>query len=298
MQKWVVGEEDNNKTLLEFLKARLGEGWTNRKIKRALDQGALLCNEKIEKFGSTRLKMRDSLVFYPPDSIDSLFPAFRFDHQSILYEDEDILAYNKPAQMTSDSKGILKHLLPYHKNLILVHRLDKGTTGIILLAKNREAALAFLSLFKEKKILKEYLAIVEGVPEKKKGTIQSSLGKIGFYQGQTIWGSVHPSKGKMAKTEWSLLKSGSGLSLLAVFPKTGRTHQIRVHLSEIQHPILGDLQYGKKSHAAFRPLRLLLHASKITFQHPRIDKKITIEAPLPEDFKNALLWMTKKKSQK
>lgn len=106
---------------------------------------------------------------------------------------------------------------------------------------------------------------------------------------QSIWGSVSQEKGVAAATSWHVLKKGKQASLLQCFPETGRTHQIRVHLSGMGHPILGDHQYGKKFTCSYQAPRCLLHANKIGFIHPFLHKEIAIGAPMPEDFKDAMV---------
>jgi 23S rRNA pseudouridine955/2504/2580 synthase/23S rRNA pseudouridine1911/1915/1917 synthase len=204
-----------------------------------------------------------------------------------LFEDEALLVYNKPAGINSDEKGILqlwKSTLPH---LQLVHRLDRDTTGILLLAKQPAIFDQLVSQFKQYQVNKRYLAIVDGGMEQAKGKIENYLGKKRAYAGQTIWGAVASSKGLYAYTEWERLKKGHRASLVACYPKTGRTHQIRVHMAEMGHPILGDFQYGKQFQCEHRPPRTLLHAESIQFKHPLSGREMSLTAPLPDDFKIA-----------
>ena len=123
--------------------------------------------------------------------------------------------------------------------------------------------------------------------EPAKGKVENYLGKKQAYAGQTIWGAVSPSRGLYACTEWERLKKGDISSLVACHPTTGRTHQIRVHMAEMGHPILGDYQYGKRFLCPYRPPRILLHAEEFSFYHPSTGKSLCLTAPLPDDFKIA-----------
>jgi 23S rRNA-/tRNA-specific pseudouridylate synthase len=143
-------------------------------------------------------------------------------------------------------------------------------------------------MFKQRAVKKQYHALVDGKVKGDRGTIDNALGKICSYQGQSVWGEVPPGQGLPARTDWEVVARGADATLLLCRPMTGRTHQIRVHLSGMGHPILGDSQYGKTFTCAFRPQRCMLHASELAFEHPVTGKEIAIHSPLPEDFKEAI----------
>ncbi len=231
---------------------------------------------------------------------------------AILYEDEDLLALNKACgQVVHPGSGTgqdtLVHGLLYHcrydasdtlrpEPLALstlggplrpgvVHRLDKETTGVILFAKSNQAYLSLIEQFQQRKIKKTYLALVKGHPRLEGGIFD---GAIDRHPVQRQKMQVVSSGGRPAVTYWKCLKRfPCGASLIECRPHTGRTHQIRVHLSHARLPILGDITYG------YTPLstlpapasRVLLHALNITFEHPSSGKPLTLEAPIPEDFK-------------
>jgi 23S rRNA pseudouridine1911/1915/1917 synthase len=160
----------------------------------------------------------------------------------------------------------------------IVHRLDKGTTGVILVAKDAKTQDMLSSLFKERKVQKTYRAIVEGVVKKENGIIE---GNIGRHQTDRKKMALLKSGGREAVTGFKVIQRLNGFTYIEAYPKTGRTHQIRVHLSHTGHPVVGDEIYGKKAKKiADRPL---LHAYKIEFRHPVKDKALLIEAPVPED---------------
>jgi len=202
-----------------------------------------------------------------------------------LYEDDYLLAVDKPANLVChetvdpNRPNLLSYLPP---NLHLLHRLDKDTSGVILLAKGRENAAKFSSLFSDKQVEKRYLAIVEG-NELKSQSIKNHLGPV---KGRKNMHGVVKSGGKLAETKINIVKTSKNHSLVEAIPLTGRTHQIRVHLSELGCPIVGDEKYG----ASFRKYatRTFLHASRLTFHHSLYESKINIEAPIPEDFQRVL----------
>jgi 23S rRNA-/tRNA-specific pseudouridylate synthase len=143
-----------------------------------------------------------------------------------------------------------------------------------------------IELFRKKQVRKEYLALVDGLVRDKKKTITSKLAAKHHFQGQTLYGSS--PTGQEAITEWELIGVGTKSSLLLCKPITGRTHQLRVHLKEAGHPIVGDYQYTKIFQCPFQAKRHLLHAYKIRFPHPVTNEEIEIIAQLPTDFVEAL----------
>ncbi len=239
----------------------------------------------------------------------------------MLYEEDDFLAVNKPAGLLvhhtkqcqvpgvrCEDRTLVDWLLenrPEVKNVGddpitrpgIVHRLDRETSGVMLVAKTQEAFLRLKSLFASRGIQKTYLAVARGTVREERGVIERS---IGIVSGSTKR-SVHSQKMvKEAVTEYAVrravtLPDGSAGTLLAVSPKTGRTHQIRVHLASIGHPIIGDSLYGKSHRAKSKgrdgkqwmtnsqPQRLMLHAYRLEFSSGP-GKRLVIEAPPPAEF--------------
>jgi 23S rRNA pseudouridine1911/1915/1917 synthase len=163
----------------------------------------------------------------------------------------------------------------------VVHRLDKGTSGLMVIAKNAQTEEALQKEFQERKVQKAYLALIEGVIEPEEGEVDIPIGRDERNRERM----AVTENGKSAQTEYLTLKKYKSYSLLELKPKTGRTHQIRVHLSAIGHPILGDVKYGGKQ--GISP-RIFLHAAKLTFSDPRTGQKMDFEANLPEDLEEVL----------
>lgn len=284
--QWRVLPEESGQRLLLYLKSKLPPSYSTRILKRLLEGNACTLNGKIERFGSISVAAGDLICMHleaaPPSSLS---PPWRngLAAPSIIYEDADFLFIDKPAALSSDDSTLIKACsdLP----LILLHRLDKGTSGVLAFAKHPKGAEAFEALFRQRAINKKYLAIVSGVLRKKSGRIDKPVGKLASYQGQSLWGQVK-SGGLPAVTEWSVEALGKDATLVTCFPLTGRTHQIRVHLSGMGFPIIGDVQYGQKT-LLFPAKRPLLHAAELVFVHPINSKQIRVKAACPLDFKQA-----------
>ncbi|HNT69708.1 MAG TPA: RluA family pseudouridine synthase [Syntrophorhabdaceae bacterium] len=160
----------------------------------------------------------------------------------------------------------------------IVHRLDKGTTGVIIVAKDPRIQEMLSGLFKERSIRKVYRAIVEGAPKDEEWAVEENIGRHPVERKKM---AVLKGKGRSASTGFKVLERLDGFAYIEACPRTGRTHQIRVHLAHSGHPIVGDELYGKRSKwLAGRPL---LHACKIEFVHPIRKEPVSIEAPVPED---------------
>lgn len=201
----------------------------------------------------------------------------------ILYEDKDIVVINKPAGFDITVVNDWFHK-KYPNALGPAHRLDKDTSGVMILAKNAAAHDHLLKQFKTRRAKKEYLSVVFGIPTSKEGRIVQSLKRSKRYPlRRTI-----DEAGKLAITEWRLEKKLDKMALLRVFPLTGRTHQIRAHLHWLGYPIVGDHLYTFKRQRPPKGVsRQLLHAEKLTIALP-IGKIKTFMAPLPDDFQRTI----------
>lgn len=288
---WRVSRGESGLKLAAFIKGKLADALSGRRIKESIERGHCTLNGRPERFASRFVGSGDIIVFSlpdaPQDSIDPLaIKRSLAAHlaEQILFCDSHLIALNKPSHLNSDDPVLADILGAAYGSVELLHRLDRETSGVLLFARHRKAADALLALFKNRSMTKCYSAIVDGTPCHRAGTIENYLGKVASYEGQSLFGAVSKEKGQKAKTSWELKASSGDASFLACYPETGRTHQIRIHLSGIGHPILGDTQYGKTFCCRYRPGRLMLHARGLSFCHPATGKLLSLQAPYPEDF--------------
>jgi 23S rRNA pseudouridine1911/1915/1917 synthase len=216
----------------------------------------------------------------------------------ILYEDDDLLVIDKPAGLTvHPAPGHPSHTLVNavlsHLNEIeddgestrpgIVHRLDKDTSGVMLVAKNNVALANLADQFKSRSVKKVYLTLVTGILKPERGVIEAPIGRdSGDRKKMAVTGE---SRGRAARTNYRVLRYVGKNSLLEITPETGRTHQIRVHLAAIGYPVFGDITYGKKSVLLHRQF---LHAHRLGFSLPSTGKFVEFDSPLPEDLQKTL----------
>lgn len=291
----VANIEDKGKRLDKFLNEILEEG-TRSYIQKLIDNGYIeIQDKKVTKSGN-KLKGNEKIVVnIPEDEVLDLIPEdIPID---ILYEDNDIVVINKTPNMVvhpayGNYNGTLVNALLYHiKDLStingvirpgIVHRLDKDTSGVIVVAKNDMAHLKLSEMFKEKTIDKTYVCIVKGILKEKEGRIENLIGRDTKDRKKM---AVVNENGRIAISNYKVLDEKNNFSLVKVGIETGRTHQIRVHMKSLNHSILGDEVYGNKSNLASRQM---LHAYKLEFNHPITNEKMIIKAPLFEDFDKVL----------
>lgn len=285
MKSWTVEKNETGKKLVAFIRERLKKKASGKQIKAAVDRGLCKVNGSVEKFGSVSLKVGDSVDF--DDTILSVERP-SFDTSRILYDDSYLLAYDKPPHVACDEEGILTLLKEYIKTPLLVHRLDQDTSGVLLIAKNPAVQKKLELLFENRQVTKTYWALAEGIPSQPSGICQNYIGRWKDSSGQVFHGEVPAHKGQLAVTKWKMGGKGSNTSLILAFPETGRTHQIRIHLQNLGHPILGDLRYSAKHSTSKTYPRQMLHAKSIVLTHPGTNEKLRIESPLPEDFRQTL----------
>ncbi len=287
---------------LDVFLAREIEELSRSQIKRLIEEGRILVEGHPATKPGYRLKGQEEIILQlPPPQEIRLEPEEDVPFE-ILYQDQDLLVLNKPAGIVihpaaGHFQGTLVHgLLARVKDLSgiggelrpgIVHRLDKDTSGLLLVAKNDQAHLALSQLFQKREIQKIYLALVHGVPKTPFGRLERPIGRHPVHRKKM---SVHAPRGREAITEWRLKEAfkRSRAALLEVHPLTGRTHQIRVHLASMGHPIVGDELYGGRRPTGPRAARQMLHAWRLSFRHPRTGEKLSFEAPWPEDFEE--IW--------
>jgi len=220
----------------------------------------------------------------------------------VIFEDKHLIVLNKAAGMvvhpgTGTGEDTMVHALLAHcegelsgiggvERPGIVHRLDKETTGLLVVAKNDAAHRALADQFASRALKKEYVALVSGVPKKDGGTVDSAISRHPVHRHRMTTGEG----GRPSKTDWVVEKKfGEFAALVRCRIHTGRTHQIRVHLKSIGHPLLGDATYGWKPNPALPvPPRVMLHAEHLVFTHPVTGKVMDLQAPLPMDFKKML----------
>lgn len=209
---------------------------------------------------------------------------------SIAYEDDDVIVVDKPAGLlvhptNPDSPPTLAHGLAHHferqgvrSTVRPVHRLDRDTTGLVVIAKSAYAHQQLDRQLREGTLLREYLAIVQGEVAVDSGVVDAPIGRVaGDFSKRRV-----RTDGDPARTHFEVIRRGSSFTLLKVRLETGRTHQIRVHMEHIGHPVVGDSQYGgARSATSIR--RQALHAARISFSQPRTGEVVVCEAPMPAD---------------
>ena len=295
----------------KFLSNQLPE-LSRTKIQKMINDGLVFVNNTEAK-ASLILDGSEFIAYTVPDlniNIKDISPQEI--PLEILYEDNFIIAINKQPGLivhpgNGHTSGTLANGLVYYFDQLsdlngflrpgIVHRLDKDTSGVILIAKDNPSHRKLAFQFQNRTIKKEYFAITWGIWKDSKGSINNAIKRK-----RSDPTSYHIDKeGREAVTNYELIKQGQYLSSITFYPKTGRTHQIRVHSSSMNHPIFGDNKYGggDQKIKGFTPEvnkllkkllnnigRQALHAKKIVFKHPDNDKLISIEAPIPLDIKN------------
>ena len=303
-----VEKADRGKRLDLFLAEQLPAP-SRAQIQRYIKEGCILLNAAQAKAG-TRLKEGDLIQGQIPAPI----PAKALPEDlpiRFLYEDADIVVVDKPAGMVVHPAGgvqsgtLVNALLFRLKDLQgvggvlrpgIVHRLDKGTSGVMVVAKNDQAHEALVRQFKGREVKKIYLALVYGKVQGAEGTIAAPMGRHPIDRKRF---SLRTRQPKEALTKWRVKERFTGITLVEVEPRTGRTHQIRVHMASINHPLVGDPLYTKKRRLAqiedpvlrghIEALgRQALHASSLAFRHPTMGKTVEFTAPLPADIEKIL----------
>ncbi|MFP4498334.1 MAG: RluA family pseudouridine synthase [Vulcanimicrobiota bacterium] len=298
---YVFGDDSGRLDSFVAEKAHISRSFAQKLI----EEGHITYNNEENPKASQQVKDGD-LIFVTipearePEILEQDIPI------DIVYEDEDIIVVNKvrgmvvhPAPGHDDST--LVNALLYHADEIkgvgneirpgIVHRLDKDTSGLIVAAKTYPAHQRMVELFKLRKVKKEYLALVHGKPRGREGVINLPVSrdpndrkKIAVVAG-----------GKPAVTRWKLIKSFKEHALVAAFPETGRTHQIRVHLSYMGCPVVGDPEYAGKKKPPLEIEGQALHSRKIQFQHPITNRPMEFEAPVPNDMQEIIDYLNSAK---
>lgn len=273
------------------------EGQSRSYIQKLIEQNDILVNDKGCK-SNYKLRKNDCIKVNIPDPVPLEVKAEEI-ALDIVYEDQDIIVINKPQGMVvhpahGNYTGTIVNALLSHCDTLsgingvmrpgIVHRIDKDTSGIIVIAKNNEAHLSLSEQLKEHSITRCYNALVEGRVKNDTGTIETLIGRNPKERKEM---AVVSQNGRKAVTHYRVLESFDSFTLIEARLETGRTHQIRVHMAHIGHPVVGDLVYGYKKQR-FDTKGQLLHARVLGFAHPRTGKYMEFEAPLPDYFETIL----------
>lgn len=291
-------EVTDPKRLDAFL-AEQAAGFSRARIQTAIENGCVTVNGQIIEKSSQKLKAGDVVVFDPEEEVEEESNIEPYDLKlEILYEDDDCFVVYKPAGisvhpgtgMAPDEKTLLhggRFIAPQAE---LVHRLDKETTGCLLLAKNPNAHSALQKQFEDRSVSKTYLAIVAGVPNPPKAMIDAPIGRNTI--DRTKMSVVQSAGSREARTTYTTLDAASDAALIQCDLHTGRTHQIRVHMLSVGYPLLGDDTYhtvqSEELSEKYQIQNLCLHAWKLSFVSPTSGKQVDVVAELPESFTAAL----------
>ncbi len=276
-----------------FVADRLPE-LSRTRTREIIDAGLVAVNGRP---GKASLKLEDGdivIVTVPPEKPVALAPEDI--PLAVLYEDDDLLVIDKPAGLPVHPapghpghtlvNAVLNHLPKLAREAGdlrpgIVHRLDKDTSGLILVARNRAAQANLSAQFAARSVAKTYLVLVRGILTPDRGIIEASIGR----DTRNRQRMAVVDRGRAARTAYQVLHVYSGYTLAEIHPETGRTHQIRVHLNAIGYPVVGDATYGV---AAPFLSRQFLHAHRLTFRLPATGEEVTFTSPLPPDLERAL----------
>ena len=309
-----VGNAIKDRRIDKYLHGRFSN-YSRAMIQEIIRAGAVTVNGRAAK-ASFKLSPGDKIELTMPE-----LPSREIMPENIplniIYQDDDIIILNKQSGILvhparGNTHGTLVNALAFHSDKLssglgelrpgIVHRLDRETTGVMVVTKNDIAQWKIARQFENRQMQKTYLAIVHGRPELDADRINAPLGVHPTIREKY---SIRPQIGKEAITFYQVVESFRGFSLLKLMPKTGRTHQIRVHLLYIKHPVVADDMYGGKvvypwqlkdgEPAVEEPImnRVALHAFSLEFRHPTSGKMVKFEAPLPDDMQNFLDMLRK-----
>lgn len=250
-----------------------------------IELGNCKVNQHIEKYASYKVQANDIIRFFLKEESETIVQL-----SDILYKDEFLIIINKPIGMVCESSKNKNYFLNFmdkqfsekYPDISLLHRLDKTTTGVLMLTRTNDHKKEFMNLFRNQNIEKKYVAIVNG-----KTRDQGFINKpITTKNNKPIISENSTNSSQKAVTEFKKIDGRKSWSYLELIPRTGRTHQIRIHLKMMGFSIMGDEKYGRSVKTDVP--RLMLHAKSIKFTHPIYKKSITVSAKIPEDFTRML----------
>ncbi len=277
------------------------EDLSRSRIQALIQNGSITVGDGSALKPNSSLKAEMELIVRipPPESTELVAESIPLD---ILYEDADIVVINKQPGLVvhpaaGHPRGTLVNALLAHCDDLegvggelrpgIVHRLDRDTSGVMVVAKRQAAMDSLTRQFRRRKVEKEYVAVLHGIPHPGIGSIETKIGRSRHDRKKM---SALPATGRDALTHYQITEVFDCFSLAQITIETGRTHQIRVHMAHIHHPVVGDKVYGKRGNenTPFPVDRQMLHAAHLTFKHPTSKAPISFEAPLPDDMSKLL----------
>ena len=277
----------------QFLAARV-PALSRSRLQQLVKEGFVLVNGRTAK-ASSKLRAGDHVALTEPPPVATHTKAEDI-ALDILFEDDDLIVLNKPAGLVvhpaaGHQQGTLVNALLHHCRALsgiggekrpgIVHRLDKETSGCLVAAKNDTTHHALARQFAGREVTKIYLTLAAGEFRQASGAIEGAIGRHPIHRKKmTVLGG---GRGRASRTDYRVLREIAGNSLVECILHTGRTHQIRVHLKHLGHPVLGDEVYGRRADFP----RQMLHAWKLGFTHPRTGERLHFVSPIPQDFVNA-----------
>lgn len=286
-----IQRQAETKARLDVIAAEMGE-CSRSQAAKWIEQGLCRVNEIVRSKPGYGVAPGDNVELTVPDPVELTVEKEDIPLE-ILYEDEDVAVVNKPCGMVvhpapGNETGTLVNALLYAMDDLsgiggvkrpgIVHRLDKDTSGLLMIAKNDQAHESLSEQLRERTMDKRYLAVVEGEMKEPSGRIEQPVARSKKDRKKM---AIDP-EGRYALTEWTLKENLRGAALLEVHILTGRTHQIRVHMQSIHHPVAGDPIYGAKN--GVKAPRLMLHAWRLSFAHPRTGERLSFCVEPPEAF--------------
>ena len=299
MDKRFYVSEEGGKRLDVFLSEQ-AEEFTRSRLKKLIEEGNVSVNGKEVKKAGTEIKLGDEVAIVIPEAVEYSVKPENIPIE-IMYQDEDFAIINKARGMTvhvgnGNAEGTLVNALLYALNSLsgiggvlrpgIVHRIDKDTTGLLVVAKNDKAHVSLAGQIAEKTCRRTYYALLEGNLKEERGRVVTDIGR---HPTDRLKMAVLPDgRGKIAVTDYEVVaRFGAEFTLCRFILQTGRTHQIRVHAKHLGHPVVGDPVYGFKKQKCSLDGQLL-HAAKLELTHPSTKERMEFTAPLPKDFEEVL----------
>lgn len=312
--RYTVAQHEQDLRLDVFLPQRDGT-LSRSQAKRLIGEGCVLVDGRPAR-PSHRLRPGETVLLRRPSPAPSGIVPEEIP-LAILYEDDALLIVDKPAGMVvhpaaGNPRGTLVNALQFHCRTLsgvggvmrpgIVHRLDKGTSGLMVVAKSDEAHQRLSEQFKKRQVTKLYTTLVHGSVKQDEGVVDAAVGRHPVERKKM---STASRRGKAALTRWRVLERYGAFSLMEAKIETGRTHQIRVHLASLGHPVVGDSVYGGAKRTVEPPAmravlkrlaRQALHAGRLSFTHPVSGREMTFESPLPQDMAEVIRFLREKTS--